>query len=59
MINLITGLIGMTAVIIFLGYYLVVLSFVPLALVIIGVLAMAIGDFVSSLRNTNSNNTST
>ena len=33
MINLITGLIGMTAVIIFLGYYLVVLSFVPLALV--------------------------
>lgn len=58
MINLITGLIGMAAVIIFLGYYLVVLSFVPLALVIIGVLAMAIGDFVSSLRNTNSNNSS-
>jgi hypothetical protein len=37
MINLITGLIGMAAVLIFLGYYLIALSFVPLALVIIGV----------------------
>ncbi len=58
MINLITGLIGMAGLMIFLGYYLVALSFVPLALVIIGVLAMAIGDFVSSLRNTNGNNAS-
>ncbi len=58
MINLITGLIGMAGLMIFLGYYLVALSFVPLALVIIGVLAMAIGDFVSSLRNTNGNKTS-
>jgi dolichol kinase len=59
MVNLITGLLGMAAVLIFLGYYLIALSFVPLALIIIGVLAMAIGDFVSSLRSTNGNNTST
>jgi hypothetical protein len=59
MVNLITGLLGMAAVLIFLGYYLIALSFVPLALIIIGVLAMAIGDFVLSLRNTNGNNTST
>ena len=58
MINLITGLLGMAALITFLGYYLVVLSFVPLALVIIGVLGMAIGDFVSTLKNGNGVNTS-
>ena len=56
MVNLITGLLGMGALIIFLGYYLVVLSFVPLALVIIGVLALAIGDFVMSLKGDNSIN---
>jgi hypothetical protein len=58
MINLITGLLGMAALIIFLGYYLVVLSFVPLALVIIGVLGLAIGDFISTLKNGNGVNTS-
>ena len=50
MISFITGLIGLTTLLVFLGYYLVSLSFVPLAFVIIGVLAMAIGDFVMSLR---------
>jgi hypothetical protein len=49
MINLITGLIGLAALLVFLGYYLVSLSFVPLAFVIIGVLGMAIGDVVQSL----------
>lgn len=52
MINIITGVLGMAGLAIFLGYYLVALSFVPLALVIIGVLAMAIGDYVQSARKT-------
>jgi hypothetical protein len=55
MINLITGLIGMAALAIFLGYYLIALSFVPLAAVIIGVLVMAVGDFVQSARRTDEN----
>lgn len=59
MINLVTGLLGMAALITFLGYYLIVLSFVPLALVIIGVLALAIGDFISTLKNSGGVNTST
>ncbi|MDX1487917.1 MAG: hypothetical protein R3268_06940 [Acidiferrobacterales bacterium] len=50
MINLITGIIGLAALLVFLGYYLVSLSFVPLAFVIIGVLGMAIGDVVLSIR---------
>lgn len=49
MINLITGIIGLAALLLFLGYYLVHLSFVPLALVIVGVLGMAVGDVVLSM----------
>ena len=59
MINIITGVIGLVGLLIFLGYYVVALTFVPLTLIIIGVLAMAVGDFVLSLRNTNGNNKST
>lgn len=50
MINLITGIIGLAALLLFLGYYLVHLSFVPLALVIVGVLGMAVGDLVLSMK---------
>lgn len=59
MINIITGVIGLLAVMIFLGYYVVALTFLPLTLIIIGVLGMAMGDFVLSLRNNNDNKTST
>jgi uncharacterized membrane protein len=51
MIKLITGLIGLATLLVFLGYYVFSLTFVPLTAVIIGVLGMAIGDFVLSLRD--------
>lgn len=50
MIKLITALIGLTTLVVFLGYYLASLTFVPLAFVIVGVLAMVIGDFILSLK---------
>ena len=56
MVNIVTGVIGLTGLVIYLGYYFVVLTFVPLAFIIIGVLGMAIGDLALSLRQTNSNN---
>lgn len=59
MINIITGVIGLAGLVIFLGFYVTALTFVPLTLIIIGVLGMAIGDFVLSLRKTNDNNSST
>ena len=59
MINLITGVIGLLGVMIFLGYYVVALTFVPLTLIIIGVLGMAVGDFVLSLRKNSGGNSST
>lgn len=59
MINIITGVIGLVGLLIFLGYYVVALTFVPLTLIIIGVLAMAVGDFVLSLRSNNSDKSST
>ena len=59
MVNIVTGVIGLAGVLIYLGYYFIVLTFVPLAFIIVGVLGMAIGDFVLSLRKTNGNNSST
>jgi hypothetical protein len=47
MMRLIPGLIAMAMLVIYLGYYMVGIFFVPLTLVIIGVAAMAIGDFIT------------
>ncbi len=47
MMRLIPGLIAMAMLVVYLGYYVVGIFFVPLTFVVIGVLAMAIADFVS------------
>ena len=49
--NLVTGLIGITLVVVFLGNYAVKLASIPLWIIIVAVLTMAIADFVQSLRN--------
>lgn len=50
MLKLIPGLIGMAMVVVYLGYYVVGITFFPLTLVIVGVLSLAIGDLVSELK---------
>lgn len=50
MINLVTGLIGVTLAVVFLGNYAVTLASIPLWIIIVTVLAMAIADFVQSVR---------
>jgi membrane protein implicated in regulation of membrane protease activity len=50
MINLVTGLIGIALVVVFLGNYAVALFSIPLWIIIVAVLAMAIADFVQSVR---------
>jgi len=52
----ITGLFGMSLVVIFLGYYVIQLPFPPLWLIIIGVLAMALTDFVQTMRENGDKN---
>lgn len=52
MIKLIPGLIAMAMLVVYLGYYVVGIFFVPLTLVIVGVVAMAVGDFITE-RNGN------
>ena len=54
LINLITGLIGIALAIVFLGNYAVTLASSPLWVIIVGVLAMAVTDFVQSVRNNRS-----
>lgn len=56
MINLITGIIGFAMVTIFLGYYFVALSFIPLWFIIIIVLGLVISDLILSLRSNGSQN---
>ena len=51
MMNLVTGLIGITLVVVFLGNYAVKLASIPLWIIIVAVLTMAIADFVQSLKN--------
>ena len=51
MINLITGIIGFIMVTIFLGYYFVTLSFIPLWFIIIIVLGLVVGDLVLSTKS--------
>ncbi|MFQ5840562.1 MAG: hypothetical protein ACE5HK_07555 [Candidatus Methylomirabilales bacterium] len=51
MSNLISGVIAVLVVVTFLGYYAVRLESIPLWIIIVGVLAMILLDFVQSLRN--------
>ncbi|MFQ5760089.1 MAG: hypothetical protein ACE5HM_03850 [Acidiferrobacterales bacterium] len=50
MVRLITGLIGVVMVVVFLGYYAYMIGSIPLWLIIVAILAMAIADYVQSLR---------
>ncbi len=46
---IIPGLIAMAMLLIYLGYYVVGIFFVPLTIVVIGALAMAIADLVQTI----------
>ena len=50
MANLITGLVGIVLAVVFLGTYAITLNELPLWLIIVGVLLLAVADFVLSLR---------
>lgn len=51
MVSLITSAIGGLLVVVYLGYYAVTLNRLPLWIVIVGVLVMAITDFVLTARD--------
>ncbi len=53
MTNLITGLIGLALMVTFLGILLVWIKAVPLIVIVVGVVILAVIDFVRSLRTTN------
>lgn len=53
MTNLITGLIGLALMIAFLGILLVWIKAIPLIIIVVGVVILAVVDFVQSLRTTN------
>ncbi len=50
MVNLITGLIAIVIIVAFLGNYAYKINAVPLWIIIVGILAMVIADFVGSTR---------
>ncbi len=51
--NLITGLIGVTGVVVFLGYYAISLNSAPLYVIIGGILFMVCWDYYQSVRKPN------
>lgn len=50
MLNIIAGAIGVAAFLIFVGFYFIRLHFIPLWLIIIGVVSLVITDFVHSVK---------
>ena len=50
MTNLVTGIVGLAMVIAFLGFMLVWVPAPPLIIIIVGVMLLALHDFVQSLR---------
>ena len=48
--NIITGLIAVTMLVVFLGFYAYKIISVPLWIIIVGVLALAIYDFYDSVQ---------
>lgn len=48
--NKITGVIGMVMLVVFLGNYMIKIGSLPLGVVIVAVLALAICDYVLSIR---------
>ncbi|MBH5391785.1 MULTISPECIES: hypothetical protein [Bradyrhizobium] len=53
MTNLITGLIGLSLMMTFLGILVVWIKAIPLIVIVVGVVILAVIDFVQSLRTTN------
>jgi hypothetical protein len=53
MTNLITGIIGLGLVITFLGIVLAWVKAIPLIIIVVGVMILAVIDFVQSLRAAN------
>lgn len=53
MTNLITGMIGLGLVMTFLGIMVVWVKAIPLIVIVVGVMALAVIDFVQSLRAPN------
>ncbi len=53
MVNFITGLIGATMAIIYLGYYAISLSSPPLWVIIVAILSMVCTDVYQSVRKRN------
>ena len=49
-VELVAGVIALTLVLVFLGNYAVVLNALPLWIIIIGILALPLADFVQTLR---------
>lgn len=59
MVNAITGLIGLTMVTVFLGYYVIRLNEIPLWIIIGAVLIMIVVEYVQSVRGTDQNSSQT
>ena len=53
MTNLITGLIGLALMMTFLGILVAWIKAIPLIVIVVGVVILAVIDFVQSLRTTN------
>jgi uncharacterized membrane protein YuzA (DUF378 family) len=50
MMNLITGIIGLAMVMTFLGFMAIWVKAIPLIIIIVGVMILAVIDFVQSVR---------
>jgi hypothetical protein len=50
MTNLITGIIGLALVMTFLGFMVIWVKAIPLIIIVVGVMILAVIDFVQSLR---------
>ena len=55
MVNLLTGLVGIVLLAVFLGKYALSINAAPLWIIILGSLALAIDDFVGTLRSRDRN----
>jgi hypothetical protein len=51
MMNLITGIIGLAMVMTFLGFMVIWVKAIPLIIIVVGVMILAVNDFVQSVRD--------
>lgn len=51
MMNLTTGIIGLAMVMTFLGFMVIWVKAIPLIIIVVGVMILAVIDFVQSLRD--------